>query len=88
VPLLAELHARDLIAQLRGLSSVDPLTGCATRQIGLQRLRAGSRAHRASRELSVLLIDLDYFKSINDRSDTRVAYGAGPCGASLAHTLR
>ena len=91
VPLLAEtLHAQDLIAQLRELSSVDPLTGCATRQIGLQRLRAElTRAHRASRELAILLIDLDYFKSINDRFGHACGDAVlGAVGSSLTHTLR
>jgi diguanylate cyclase (GGDEF)-like protein len=50
------------------LSSVDQLTGCATRQSGLQRLNAElTRAHRAGREVAILMLDLDYFKSINDR---------------------
>jgi diguanylate cyclase (GGDEF)-like protein len=68
-PLVAEsLHTLDMISQLRELSSVDQLTGCATRQSGLQRLQAElTRAHRASREVAILLLDLDYFKSINDR---------------------
>jgi diguanylate cyclase (GGDEF)-like protein len=68
-PLIAEsLHTLDTISQLRELSSVDQLTGCATRQSGLQRLQAElTRAHRASREVAILLLDLDYFKSINDR---------------------
>lgn len=68
-PLIAEsLHTLDMISQLRELSSVDQLTGCATRQSGLQRLKAElTRAHRASREVALLMLDLDYFKSINDR---------------------
>lgn len=68
-PLIAEsLHTLDMISQLRELSSVDQLTGCATRQSGLQRLNAElTRAHRASREVAILMLDLDYFKSINDR---------------------
>ncbi len=68
-PLVAEsLHTLDMISQLRELSSVDQLTGCATRQSGLQRLNAElTRAHRASREVAILMLDLDYFKSINDR---------------------
>ncbi len=68
-PLIAEsLHTLDVISQLRELSSVDQLTGCATRQSGLQRLKAElTRAHRASREVAILMLDLDYFKSINDR---------------------
>ena len=91
VPLLAEtLHAQDLIAQLRELSSVDQLTGCATRQMGLQRLRAElTRAHRASRELAVLMIDLDYFKSINDRFGHACGDAVlGAVGSVLTHTLR
>jgi diguanylate cyclase (GGDEF)-like protein len=68
-PLIAEsLHTLDMISQLRELSSVDQLTGCATRQSGLERLNAElTRAHRASREVAILMLDLDYFKSINDR---------------------
>jgi diguanylate cyclase (GGDEF)-like protein len=85
-PLLGDsLQTAHIIAQLRELSTIDSVTGCATRPDGLERLRAElKRAHRASQQVAVLMLDLDYFKSINDR------YGH-QCGdsvlASIGHTL-
>ena len=68
-PLIGEtLSTAQTIEKLRELSTVDSVTGCATRQEGLDRLRAElKRAHRASQEVAVLMLDLDYFKSVNDR---------------------
>jgi diguanylate cyclase (GGDEF)-like protein len=85
-PLLGDsLQTAHIIAQLRELSTIDSVTGCATRPDGLERLRAElKRAHRASQQVAVLMLDLDYFKSINDR------YGH-QCGdsvlAAIGHTL-
>lgn len=91
VPLIAEsLHTAYTIEQLREVSSVDPITGCATRRSGLQRLRAElKRAHRSSRDIAVLMLDLDYFKSINDR----FGHNAGDAvltaiGRTILQTLR
>jgi len=68
-PLIGEaLATAQAIEKLRELSTVDSVTGCATRQEGLDRLRAElKRAHRTSQQVAVLMLDLDYFKSINDR---------------------
>lgn len=79
------LQTAHTIAQLRELSTIDSMTGCANRPDGLERLRAElKRAQRSSQEVAILMLDLDYFKSINDR------YGH-PCGdavlAAIGHTL-
>jgi diguanylate cyclase (GGDEF)-like protein len=68
-PLVGEAVATaQTIEKLRELSTVDSMTGCATRQEGLERLRAElKRAHRASQQVAVLMLDLDFFKTINDR---------------------
>ena len=85
-PLVADsLQTAHTIAQLRELSTIDSVTGCATRPDGLERLRAElKRAHRANQQVAVLMLDLDYFKSINDR------YGH-QCGdsvlAAIGHTI-
>jgi diguanylate cyclase (GGDEF)-like protein len=85
-PMLADrLQTAHAIEQLRELSTVDSLTGCATRPDGLERLRAElKRAQRSSQHVAVLMLDLDYFKSVNDR------YGH-QCGdavlAAVGHTI-
>ena len=68
-PLLADsLQTAHTIAQLRELSTIDSVTGCSTRADGLERLRAElKRAQRANQQVAVLMLDLDYFKSVNDR---------------------
>ena len=85
-PLLADrLQTAHAIEQLRELSTVDSVTGCSTRPDGLERLRAElKRAHRSSQQVGVLMLDLDFFKSVNDR------YGH-QCGdavlANIGHTI-
>jgi diguanylate cyclase (GGDEF)-like protein len=47
---------------------VDPLTGIANRRAFVQEAAALAKRHNASpRPTAVLLVDLDHFKSINDR---------------------
>lgn len=49
------------------LANTDPLTGCVNRRVMLDRLEqelAGARRYR--RPLTVLMIDIDWFKKIND----------------------
>jgi len=54
-------------AELRELASTDPLTGIANRRRLLERMTEEvSRAHRFQHSLSALLLDIDFFKSIND----------------------
>ena len=52
----------------RRLAHTDPLTGIANRRYFMERLRK-SIAHAQARqlELSVLMIDMDHFKRVNDR---------------------
>ncbi len=53
--------------QLQKLAVTDPLTGVLNRRFGLARLKEEySRAVRADQPLGVIIIDLDYFKKVND----------------------
>jgi diguanylate cyclase (GGDEF)-like protein len=79
-----------LMVETRDVSVHDPLTGCLNRKPGIEALDAElRRAKRSSQPLSVLMLDVDRFKDIND------AYGhqAGDLvlatiGRRLLHTLR
>jgi diguanylate cyclase (GGDEF)-like protein/PAS domain S-box-containing protein len=70
---LAELYAsRDEIAEknveLERLASHDSLTGCLTRRAFFERMaQARQDARRNSKPLSCLALDIDRFKSVNDR---------------------
>lgn len=58
-------RARD---HLEALSQLDPLTGIANRRCFEQTLDLEwNRSHRTQTPLSLLMIDIDHFKSINDR---------------------
>lgn len=53
--------------RLRRLSTLDPLTGALNRSgLEMQGKRTGLRAQRGGRSLAVIMIDVDYFKVIND----------------------
>ena len=53
---------------LEDLARTDSLTGLANRQALMERAKGEfSRARRYSRALSVIMIDIDHFKSINDK---------------------
>jgi diguanylate cyclase (GGDEF)-like protein len=53
--------------ELERLVGVDALTGLSNRrQITADLTRAASAAHRHGTELSILLIDVDHFKAVND----------------------
>jgi len=57
-------------------ASSDPLTGIANRRAFHERLGAElGRAHRYGRNLSLVLLDLDHFKAVNDRH----GHQAGDC---------
>ena len=60
-------HKR-LEEELRRLATTDPLTGCRNRRFFLdQAHREISRANRYAQDLSLLMVDVDHFKQINDR---------------------
>lgn len=53
--------------QLQHLAVIDPLTGLYNRRFGIARLgEEFQRASRAETPLSVLMLDIDHFKTIND----------------------
>ena len=57
----------DRVADTWSLATIDPLTGIANRQTVLARLDEElTRANRYRRQLSVIIIDLDHFKRLND----------------------
>jgi diguanylate cyclase (GGDEF)-like protein len=76
--------------QLASMVLTDPLTGCLNRRgLGQALSREIARSTRAGSEMSLLAVDLDHFKSVNDN------YGhvAGDVvlrelGALLVHTAR
>ena len=62
-----ERHEEQLLATLAALASTDELTGCAVRRILRQRTEEEiQRALRTQSPLSLLMIDVDRFKSVND----------------------
>ena len=64
---LAFAQLADRVADTWSLATVDPLTGIANRQAVLARLEEELlRANRYRRQLSVIIIDLDHFKRLND----------------------
>lgn len=70
----------DRVADTWSLATVDPLTGIANRQAVLARLDEElTRAERYRRQLSVIIIDLDHFKRLND------AHGHAAGDAVLRH---
>ena len=68
---MAEEANRSLQAandQLSRIAGTDPLTGLANRRLfGAELAAAVARADRTARPLSLILFDIDRFKSINDR---------------------
>jgi len=82
----AEARIRELEAQLRDVSDLvatDPLTGALNRR-GFEDLyaREAARAEREARPLAVAVLDLDHFRSINER------YGHPGGDAVLRHLVR
>ncbi len=57
-----------LFRKVRQLSAVDVLTGCLTKHHGMNLIEAElRRAQRSEQPVSLLFIDLDHFKQLNDR---------------------
>ena len=79
-----------LIVETRDVSVHDPLTGCLHRTPGLEALSAElRRAKRSNLPLSVLMLDVDEFKQINDRYGHQCGdLVLGAIGRRLQHTLR
>ncbi|MFN4116385.1 MAG: GGDEF domain-containing protein, partial [Inhella sp.] len=76
--LRGRLHERQMQAQQRALQALnrelaeqalsDALTGCANRRALLQRLDEElQRRRRVAHPLCLAMIDIDHFKSVNDR---------------------
>jgi len=60
------------ISQLEQENNTDPLTGVYNRRYMDLRLgKEVAAAQRYARPLSILLLDIDHFKQVNDRTDTR-----------------
>lgn len=58
---------REAVSEVERLSVLDPLTGCYNRRLLDQRLPAElERCFRYNRPLSVVFVDIDHFKRIND----------------------
>jgi diguanylate cyclase (GGDEF)-like protein len=84
------LHTmRDNEARLTHLATTDTLTGIANRRMVLSALEMElNRAGRTGRPLALLMLDLDLFKSINDRhghaiGDAVLVATAARCQAQL-----
>jgi len=81
-----EEQVRRRTEELERLSMTDALTGIANRRCFDKMLAAEwARAHRSQHPLSVLVIDVDYFKSLNDHRGH--AYGDRSMVA-IAYALR
>jgi diguanylate cyclase (GGDEF)-like protein len=62
-----ELKLVDTIGQLRDLTVHDPLTGLKNRRYFVHNFHDEcARSHRRSEHLSLLFLDIDFFKRIND----------------------
>ena len=84
------LKTSEAFEVMREATLVDPLTGCATRAEGMRRFEAElRRAERSKTSLAVLMIDLDHFKSINDRFGHNTGDAVlSAVGETLLGTLR
>lgn len=64
---LEKLNAMERLEQLDSLARIDPLTGLANRrQFDEVLTREWDRARRGDAGLSLLMIDIDHFKALND----------------------
>ncbi|WP_182285802.1 sensor domain-containing diguanylate cyclase [Comamonas testosteroni] len=64
--MLAEISERD--ERLSKLATTDPLTGLANRRHAIETMRTmATRAYRKREALGVIMLDIDFFKHVNDR---------------------
>jgi diguanylate cyclase (GGDEF)-like protein len=62
------LELQQVNQNLEALASIDPLTGASNRRHFLKQARSEiGRAKRQGLPLSVIMLDIDFFKSVNDR---------------------
>jgi len=90
-PMIAQaLQSVQAVDLFREASVVDLLTGAATRREGLNRLQAeAKRAQRTHSPMAVLMIDLDHFKTVNDRFGHAVGDSLlTAIGETMLRTLR
>jgi diguanylate cyclase (GGDEF)-like protein len=90
-PMIAQaMNTANAVESLRETSRVDLLTGLATRQEGMTRLETEiKRAQRGGTTMAVLMLDLDQFKSINDRFGHAVGDAMlAVVGGTIMRTLR
>ena len=66
-PLALALRNVRVVHELQQQGIIDQLTGCLNRATGVMNLQGElRRARRSRRPVSILMIDIDHFKSIND----------------------
>jgi diguanylate cyclase (GGDEF)-like protein len=90
-PIIAHaLITADSVDRLRETSIRDPLTGCATRSHGLERLGIElKRAGRSGAPVALLMVDIDHFKSVNDRFGHHAGDAVlSAVGRTMLQTLR
>jgi diguanylate cyclase (GGDEF)-like protein len=84
------LRNAELLDRLRAQATIDPLTGCHNRR-GFDEILdlEFSRARRYNRPLSLVLLDIDHFKRVNDEFGHEVGdYALQRIGRAVRHTFR
>nr|WP_240978780.1 GGDEF domain-containing protein [Longimicrobium terrae] len=84
------LRNAELLDRLRAQATIDPLTGCHNRR-GFDEIleREMARAQRYGRPLSLVLLDIDRFKSINDDFGHEVGdHALQRIGRAVRHSFR
>ena len=84
------LRNAELLDRLRAQATIDPLTGCHNRR-GFDEILGVEfqRAKRYNRPLSLVLLDIDHFKTINDAFGHEVGDNAlQRIGRAVRHTFR
>lgn len=84
------LRNAELLDRLRAQATIDPLTGCHNRRGFDEILQMEvSRAKRYGRPLSLVLLDIDHFKRINDDFGHEVGdHALQRIGRAVRHTFR